>query len=176
MGPITYSLCQKALIGPALWIAGLCAFPPLIENTSLPLTTAGATVSAPFTVPVDLRYQFVLQFEFPSTEARLQDTLVGSRYQTECETDPAALADKPEFGRPIPLRLIIRNAKDHSLVTDEQVTSLCVLGHAGNKKSRAVAWVTLSRGDYTAEISNLSAQTGLDDVNTFIALVPGSSK
>jgi len=136
MGPITYSLCQKALIGPALWIAGLCTFPPLIENTALPLTTAGATVSAPFTVPVDLRYQFVLQFEFPSTEARLQDTLVGSRYQTECDTDPAALADKPEFGRPIPLRLVIRNAKDHSLVTDEQVTSLCVLGHAGNKEPR----------------------------------------
>lgn len=176
MVPTTYALCQKALIGPAMWIAGLCFFPPLIGNTAFPLNAVGSTVSAPFAVPVDKSYQFVLQFEFSSTEARLQDKIVGSSYRTECDKDPAALTDKPEFGRPIPIRVVIRNAKDRSIVTDEKFTSLCVLWHVDNKKTRGIAWVKLTRGEYIAEVTNLTAQDGLASIKTFIALVPGGGK
>ncbi|HJW56598.1 MAG TPA: DUF5625 family protein [Burkholderiaceae bacterium] len=176
MEPATYALCQKAAIGPALWIAGLCAFPPLISNLALPLSAAGAAVATSFTVPVDKNYQFVLQFEFASTEARLQDSIVGRNYRAECDKEPTSLAGKPEYGRPIPIQVVIRKAKDRSIVVDEQFTSLCVLGHADNRKTRSIGWVALTRGEYTVEVTNVTAQDGLTTTRTFISLVPGGGK
>ena len=176
MGPTTYTLCQKAVIGPAMWIVGLCVFPPLISDVSLPLSSAGAAATASFSVPVDKNYQFILEFEFGSTEARLQDKIVGSNYRAECEKEPAALLGNPEYGRPIPVRVVIRKAQDRSIVVDRNFISLCMLGHMSNKKSRGVGWVTLARGDYTVEIANLVAQDHLADIKTSISLVSGSAK
>lgn len=176
MGPITYSLCQKAIIGPAMWIVGLCSFPPLIDEISLPINTTGASVKTSFSAPVDKNYQFILNFEFASTEARLQDTLVGQRFQKACDTAPASLLGKSEYGHPIPIRILIRRANDQSVLLDQEFTSLCVLGHANNRKSRSVGWVTLDRGEYIAEITNVAAQEGFTDTEVFVALVPGVGK
>lgn len=159
-----------------MWITGLCSFPPLIGNTAFPLNKEGSTVSAHFTVPVDKNYQFVLEFEFSSTQARLQDKIVGNNYQTECDKNPEALTNKPDFGHPIPIRVVIRKAQDRSVVTDETITSLCMLGHGDYKKTRGIAWVTLTRGNYIAEVTNLIAQDGLENVKIFLALVPGEGK
>ena len=176
MGPTTYTLCQKAVIGPAMWIAGLCTFPPLINDASLPLSSAGAAVTTPFSVPVDKDYKFILEFEFKSAEARLRDMIVGGSYRTECEKEPAALLGKPEYGRPIPVRVVVRKAKDRTVVIDQQFTSLCVVGHVANRKSRGIGWVSLTRGEYTAEITNVDAQEDMTDIKTSISLVSGSGK
>ncbi len=176
MGPTSYALCQKSVIGPAMWIAGLCAFPPLIGSTHLSLNVAGSEVAKAFTVPVDKSYQFVLQFEFATSEARLSDTIVGSSYRAECDEAPALLADKPEFGRPIPIRILVRRAKDRSIVIDREFTSLCLLGFAETQKTRRIGSVELVRGDYIAELINLTAQVGLADIKTSFALIPAMSK
>lgn len=159
-----------------MWIAGLCAFPPLISSVALPLSAAGATVATPFSVPVDRNYQFLLKFEFPSTEARLQDIIVGTNYRAECDKEPASLTGKPEYGRPIPIRIVIRKAKDQSIVVNEQYTSLCALGHENNRKTRRIGWVNLTHGEYTAEVTNIAGQDGLTNTKTSIALVPGGGK
>ena len=176
MGPTTYALCQKSLIGPAMWIAGLCSFPPLVSHIALPMNTGGEFVVESFTVPVDKNYQFILQFEFASTDARLQDTIVGKSYSAECDKEHNSLAGKPEYGRPIPIRIVVRSKTDRSILIDKQFTSLCLLGHVDNRKTRSVGWVTLSRGEYTLEVTNISAQNDLNNVQTFISLVPGGGK
>jgi len=177
MGPIAYPLCQKALIGPLMWITGLCAFPALVSPVSLPLSSGGETVSASFTAPVDKRYQFVLRFDFESTEARLNDEIVGKRqYRPECDDGSNSLVGNPEYGRPIPIRVVIRAAKDRSVVVDKQFTSLCAMGHVDASRTRSVGWVTLLSGDYTMEATNVEPQAGLTNVRTFIYLVSGGGK
>lgn len=176
MGPTAYALCQKGIIGPAMWIVGLCAFPPLISSTVLPLQTVGTVTSSSFTVPVDKNYQFLLEFEFTSTEARLQDKIVGNNYAAGCQSNPTALAGQPEYGRLIPIRVVIRRSNDRSVVVDSRYETLCLQSHINNRKSRSIGWVTLSRGEYTAEITNLAVQDGLLDTKTSFSLVPGSGK
>ncbi|MFO1249893.1 MAG: DUF5625 family protein [Inhella sp.] len=148
----------------------------MIETTALTLSAAGSSVEKPFTVPVDQSYQFILQFEFSSAEARLQDTIVGDNHRAECDEAPELLADKPEYGRPIPIRVLIRRVKDQTVVIDKQFTSRCVLGFADKLKTRRIGSVNLARGEYTAELINVSAQDGLSNIKTFIALVPGTGK
>lgn len=176
MGPTTFALCQKAVFGPAMWIAGLCAFPPLIRDVPLPLDAAGATVSVPFTAPVDKRYQLVLGFDFPSVQARLQDVVVGDRYHAACVSSPESLVGRPGFGRAVPIRVVIRRAEGGDVVVDQTFTSMCVFGHSEHRKWRSVGWVQLPRGPYTAEITNVDAQPGLEGVKTVVSLVPGGRK
>lgn len=176
MGPTTYALCQKSLIGPAMWIAGLCSFPPLVSHLALPMNLGGESVTTSFTVPVEKNYQFILHFEFASTDARLQDAIVGRSYSAECDNEPNSLVDKPEYGRPIPIRVVVRRAKDRLILVDKQFTSLCLLGHVDNRKTRSVGWVALPRGEYTAEVTNVAAQKDLTNTKTFISLVPGGGK
>lgn len=176
MGPTTYTLCQKAVIGPAMWLASLCVFPPLIPDTPLPLDQAGMTVKHPFVVPVDKRYLWTLIFVFPSIEAGLADKIVGSRFDPRCLSDPASLSGQVEFGRPIPIHIVIRRAKDRVAILDTTFQTLCHFGYVGDKKSRAVGWVELVRGEYIAEVTNLAAQDGLSAVKTTVSLVPGLAK
>ncbi|WP_411969922.1 DUF5625 family protein [Paucibacter sp. DJ2R-2] len=176
MGPTAYALCQNGIIGPAMWIVGLCVFPPLIGSTALPLQTAGIATSSSFTVPVDKSYQFLLEFEFASTEARLQDKIVGNNYAAGCQSNPMSLAGQAEYGRPIPIRVVIRRANDSSVVVDSKFVTLCLQSHSNNRKSRSIGWVTLARGEYTAELTNLAAQDGLTHTRTSFSLVPGGRK
>jgi hypothetical protein len=80
MGPITYSLCHKEVIGLAMWITGLCAFPPLIPATEILIRDSGLVLSREFNAPVDTSYLLSLRFVFPSTETRIKDKLVGVGY------------------------------------------------------------------------------------------------
>ena len=176
MGPTTYALCHKGLIGPVMWLAGLCVFPPLIPNISLPLGHAGTAVTQPFFVPVDKKYLWTLNFEFTSVEARLDDKIVGSNFDSRCLSAPESLNSRSEFGRPIPIRIVVRRANDRTVVVDTAFQSLCIHGHVDNKKSRAVGWVELTRGEYIAEITNVVAQRDLSGVVTTVSLVPGGAK
>jgi Domain of unknown function (DUF5625) len=176
MGPTTYALCQKAFIGPAMWIMGLCSFPPLISDLSFSLDAAGTPVASAFSVPVDRSYEFVLDFEFASTEARLQDRIVGTNYEAACSTEPTSLLGKSEYGRPIPIRVVIRKSSDKAILVESEFLTLCVKGQISNRKSRSIGWVALPRGEYIAEVTNLAVQEGLAEMKTSISLVPGGGK
>ena len=85
MDPATYALCQKSVVGPAMWIASLCVFPPLFANVPFSLETQGTSISQEFSAPVDRKYNLTLTFDFPTTEDRLKDEIVGSRYEARCK-------------------------------------------------------------------------------------------
>lgn len=180
MGPIIYSLCQKPVIGAVMWVATLCAFPPLISRLPLSLADAGATVASAFTAPVDKVYQLELEFEFPTVEARLQDRVVGTLFDKSCldEAVPQnpAWAGRRGAGRVIPLRLVIRRQTDRAVVIDRTFQSRCAIGHADRRKWRAVGAVELARGDYLAQITNLQSQAGLDGISTSFSLTAGHGK
>ena len=180
MNPITYSLCQKPVIGVVMWITSLCSFPPLIQDAPISLATAGAKISVAFQVPVDKRYGFDLAFDFPSPEARSMDQIIGSRYDEHCH-DPVTIESIPELkreglGRPIPFRVVILRKSDRTVLIDKALTSLCSFAGSNNRKLRMIGGVDLARGKYIAEITNLESQAGLESVKTSISLVAGHGK
>jgi len=180
MGPTTYALCQKPVIGVAMWITSLCAFPPLFSEAPLALSVGGATISQAFKVRVDKRYGFDLGFDFPSVAARLQDKVAGSTYNEYCRGDISyqdiPVAYREPLGHPIPLKVVVRRKSDNAVVFDRVFMTLCVFAHGENKKWRSIGGVDLVRGDYVAEITNLESQSGLDGVKTYISLVAGHGK
>lgn len=158
MGPMTYALCQKPVIGIAMFVASLCAFPPLILNEPLSLATAGAAASKEFVVPVDKSYSFDLAFAFPSLEAIRRDDVVG---------------------RPIPIHVWIKRKADGRVVVDKTFVSLLEFANSGADhptKWRKIGRVDLARGEYRVEMTNLEAQAGLDGVTTSFSLVGGHGK
>jgi hypothetical protein len=180
MGPTTYTLCQKPVIGVIMFIAFLCSFPPLINNQPVSLETAGMVLSTPFTVRVDKSYGFELEFVFPSVEARLRDEIVGSRYDVYCKGD-VRYEDIPKtetngLGRPMPFQVVVRRKSDRVVVLDRSFQSLCTFAHVDSKKYRYIGWVPLPAGEYIAEIFNLAPQSGLEGVKTNISLVSGHGK
>lgn len=184
MGPITYSLCQKPVIGFVMWAAFLCGFPPLIPNEPFPLTGAGAIVIKEFEVPVDNAYVFELMFEFPSGTERLSDQLVGSwpldycgqnvRYEDIYNNIPEP--QRAKMGRPIPIRVVVRRMSDRSVVADHTHMTLCSSRFNSTMKWRPIGWVTLNRGKYIAEVTNLESQPGFDGIKTMLTLIKGYGK
>ena len=180
MNPITYSLCQKPVIGVVMWITSLCSFPPLIQDEPISLAEAGAKISTTFQAPVDKGYGFDLAFEFSSNEARLKDQIVGSRYDEHCRS-PVKFESIPEskregLGRPIPFRIVVLRKSDRTVIIDKTLTSLCSFASSDNRKFRMLGGVELVRGKYIAEVTNLESQAGLDSVKTTISLVAGHGK
>jgi hypothetical protein len=181
MGPITYSLCQKPLIGPVMWITSLCAFPPLFSNESITLSTLESSVSKSFTVPVDKKYPLAVTFEFESVEARRKDEIVGNTFNESCN-DNVRYEEIPEgkragLGRPIPFKVIVRKAVDQSVVLERTFVSLCeTSSDSKNRKTRTIGLLELPRGEYSAVVTNLQAQPGMERVKTYISLYGGSGK
>lgn len=178
MNPLVYSLCQKPVIGAAMWISSLCAFPPLFQDQALPLATAGATVVTEFTVSIDKRYPLVMHFDFPSVAARLDDTVVGSTYNDDCRRDYTAvpLARRENLGRPMPIHVVVRHKGSGVVAIDEVFDTLCLTSHAGSRKTRTAGMLALAPGSYVFEARNVAAQPGLEGVKTSIALVAGQGK
>jgi Domain of unknown function (DUF5625) len=177
MGPITYSLCQKPILGVAMWLASACAIPALFTGAPINLAEPASKVVAAFNAPIDLTYSLGIRFDFESTAARLSDEIVDSygstRCGTECTSDERWAEERkhPLGGRPIPFKVVIRNAADRSIVVDQTFTSFGRWSHINATKDRKIGLVTLKRGKYTAEIVNLEAQAGLENVKTTLFLV-----
>lgn len=180
MNPISYYLCQKPVIGAVMWITTLCSFPPLFSNEPITLLTSGTMVSTAFFAPVDKSYPLAITFEFPSTQARIEDQIIGTRFDQNCDgTTP--YEEIPEakhlgLGRAIPFKVTVRNAKNHLIIHEKIYHSLCATGHSGAKTTRTIGWLTLKRGKYTIEVTNLYAQPDLLNVKTQISLYAGYGK
>jgi hypothetical protein len=177
MDPTTYALCQKSVIGPAMWIASLCVFPPLFAHVPLSLETEGFSVSQEFSAPVDRKYNLTLTFEFPTTAERLNDEILGSRYEARCEGRVEDIPQENAFGlgRKIPFRVVVRRKQDSSVVVEKEFVSWCVTSAGSKTKTRSIGWLELNKGEYIAEVVNIAAQDGLGSIHTTISLVPGGS-
>lgn len=180
MGPTTYSLCQKPVIGLVMWVTSLCAFPPLFSDVPIELTVTNATATSTFTAPVDKIYPLDITFEFLSVEARLNDQVVGDRYSETCienvRYDEIPEVKRKGLGRPIPFKVVVLKAADRSIVVNQTFESKCISSHNGTKKTRTIGWLALPIGDYVAEVTNLQAQSDLTSVTTTISLDGGSGK
>ncbi|NML18259.1 DUF5625 family protein [Azohydromonas caseinilytica] len=180
MGPTTYALCQKPVIGIVMWITALCGFPPLFADEPIALSREGSTITREFEAPVDLKYPLNIDFEFESTQARLDDSIVGYRFDANCwgnkRYDDIPERQREGLGRPMPFRVMIRHAADRAVVLDRVFDSLCITSHRDNLKTRTIGWLELRRGQYTAEVTNLEAQAGLEHVVTRVSLVGGRFK
>lgn len=137
-----------------MWLTSLCGFPPLFANVPISLDKAGTSISVPFTVPVDKNYSLNAEFQFPSVEARVSDR-------------------KIQFSPNMPFRLVIRNETDKLIIADQRYNSLDCNGHSSEKLSCVIGSVELKRGKYTAELISLEAQSGLENIKTFISLTSG---
>lgn len=184
MGPLTYALCQKSVIGLGMLATGLCAFPPLIPDTPLPLAGAAPSVTVAFTVPVDKSYEFDLRFT-PQSKEDLQriGRVAGTHYDGEyCEGktsyEEIPLARREGLGQPIPVRVVLRRQPDGTLVADQTFTSLCrfAAGGADMAVLRKIGRVELVRGDYSAEVSSPGAVPELEGIKTSFLLVSGGRK
>lgn len=181
MGPITYSLCHKEVIGVAMWITGLCSFPPLIPKTEVSIREPGLVLSKEFNVPVDKSYLLDLKFIFPSTEARLQDEIVGDgRSSNYCsgEVEYGVIPENERIGlgRPIPFKVIVRKLDDSAQVIEKTFHSLCKTSHMTNDKGRDVGRLNLKEGGYKIEVYNLLPQTAFGNIKVQMGLVSGEPK
>jgi hypothetical protein len=181
VGPLTYSLCQKEVIGLAMWVTGMCAFPPLVEPTPVSLQVPGMVLRKEFKAPVEKSYLVALNFSFPSTDARLKDDLVGDRYSgKDCDAnmqyDSIPPRERQGLGVPIPLRVIVRKQPEGTVISDEIFNSLCITSYSSNRKTRSVGRIKLKEGVYRLEVHNLLAQPAFKDIGVEIILVSGSAK
>ncbi|MCC2957845.1 DUF5625 family protein [Massilia sp. IC2-477] len=173
MGPITYALCKKPVIGLVLFASSACAFPPLFHDEALPLQQAQAGFVKEFRAPVSKTYFLELRFHFPTAQAKDDDMVVGSRHEVDCKRDGAEQAGA---GRPIPIHVLVREKRSGTLMLDKVVDTLCISDGTSLVKQRRAARLELARGDYIAEIRNLESQSGLDGVRTTVSLFSGMRK
>jgi hypothetical protein len=178
VGPLTYSLCQKPVLGLVMYIATACTFPALFEAEPLPLQQAGMRITREFKAPVSKPYFLQLGFKFPSSSATRSRERAGSRYDDKCLRDYADIPEpqKAGLGRPIPIHVLVREKRTGAVVVDRVFTSLCVTSWSANERQRTVARFELAAGTYVAEIRNMENQAGLEDVLTTMSLVPGNGK
>ncbi len=131
--------------------------------------------------PVDKKYPLEVTFEFESADARLNDQIVGSRFDERClgevRYEEIPESSRVGLGRPIPFKVVVHKANDRAVVLERTFVSLCVTSHdLANKKTRTIGWLELKRGEYTVEIMNIQAQPGLERVRTHISLNSGHGK
>jgi Domain of unknown function (DUF5625) len=165
-----------------MWLASACAIPALFVDASINLAEPASKVVAAFNAPIDLTYSLCIRFDFESAEARISDEIVnsyGSRHCGPACTFDERLAEErkhPLGGRPISFKVVIRNTADKAIVIDQTFKSSGIWSSNNAYKNRKIGLVTLKRGKYTAEIVNLEAQAGLENVKTTLFLSAGGGK
>lgn len=181
MGPLTYALCKKPVLGLMLFVASACGFPPLFDEAPFPLQEAGARLVQEFEAPVSKPYSLMLHFHFPTAASIRADEVVGDRHDAACERDYATLsiAQRMGLGRPIPVHVLVRDKKTGAVALDQIVDTLCLGaqgGHPRFSKTRTAVRFELAAGSYVIELRNMNQQAGLDGVRTTVSLVSGDRK
>lgn len=168
MNPMLFAWCQEPVIGPLLWIASLCSFPPLLSQISVSLATSGIVLSTQFEAPVRKGYFMSLNYRFASNDDRLKDKLVGASYDVPCYgKDAMKIEDFPEsrhaeLGKPISLHITIKRVPEGAVVLDRRFASICRADHDGAlKKSQILGIIELLPGKYKIEVKNAEARHDL---------------
>jgi hypothetical protein len=181
MGPITYSLCQTKGLGLIMWICGLCAFPPLIDDVPIFLDDEQTILSLPFEVSIDKKYLFKLELRFKTNEERIENGLLGTYYshdycRNDVDYDAIPESERKTLGQPILFNIKILDRATQAVVQDKNFTSLCKASHSVLSNYRQIGWVDLTEGQYIAKIRILEKQKNVDNIQSFISLVSGGAK
>lgn len=179
MTPLAHALCQKAIIGPILWIGSACAFPPSFSDAPIALQRQDTSVVRVFDAPVATSYSLRLVFRSPSAAAYRDDTAAGSFDGRYCGPAVAAIPvdARRTLGRPIPVHVLIREQGSGNIVLDQLFNTLCTTSHDPSTftRVRTIATVHLDAGRYVAEVRNVDAQAGIAAATT-VMLGPGDGK
>lgn len=181
MGPLTYTLCKKPVLGLVLFVANACGFPPLFHEEPFALQEAGARLVKEFEAPVSKPYSLNLNFHFPTAAASRADEVVGDRHDASCDRDYAtiSIAQRMGLGRPIPVHVLVREKDTGAVAVDQVFDTLCITSQGGGPgftKTRTAARFPLAAGSYVIELQSMEAQAGLDGVTTTASLVSGDHK
>lgn len=183
MNPTLYALCQKAVVGPALWITGQCAFPPPLPETPITLASPGEVLSQDVELPVTKGYFLSLGVQFPTVEERVDDQLIGARYDIPCYGQSARQLEdvpaerRPDLGRPVKLQVLALNTKDGTVAWQADIASICAAGHdLKRKKHQVLALVHLTAGRYRLLVRNVEARPDLARLDVSLTLHAGTGK
>lgn len=183
MNPTLFALCQKQVLGPVLWITSLCVFPPPLPETPISVSAPGQVLSAQFEVPVSKGYFFSLTVQYPSVQARLNDSLIGAKYDVPCYGKDAKTVEdfskdrREDLGKPIKLHVTVKQLPDGTVVYDKDIASICRAGHdLATKKLQVLALAQLAEGKYSVEVKNLEARPDLAGLTTSFTIHSGGNK
>lgn len=168
MGPLTYSLCKKPVIGFAMWITSLCAFPPPLPATELDLENRGAAVTKAFEVPLDHLYEINLDVKHSSAEARLNASPLSLGI---CGTNGAAATSSYRGAGGLPLRIRISDTKNERVVFEQEYFHPCKTGHTGMEESLQLSDLFLTKGTYLIEIVTLQAASDYASLKPALSIV-----
>ncbi|MCE3272249.1 MAG: hypothetical protein K0S57_2646 [Ramlibacter sp.] len=178
-----YAMCQKPVIGIALWLFNLCAFPPLLKETPISVLAPGTVLSSPFSVPVSKGYFLSARFTFPSTQERISDTLVGSEFDTPCfgpaakRFDDFPVSARTHLGKPLRLKAIIKSRPSGSVAYAQEIASICRSGHNGAAvKTQVLSLIWLAEGNYTIEVQNVEPRPEIDALHPSLIIHHGGNK
>lgn len=179
MGPTSYSLCSKPVIGAIMWISSLCAFPPPLPEAEVSLSSPGPILTATFEAPVEKSYPLILVFNFANNDERLKDKYVGSTYNQYCQGIP--FEQIPEkfregLGKPIPIKVVVTRSEDASVILDKTFESLCTTSWGPTTKNRTVGYLALPRGKFNIQVVNLQSQPEFQGVKVGVMLAGGTGK
>lgn len=140
-------------------------------------------LSAQFDVPVSKGYFFSLTVRFPSVDARVNDTLIGAKYDVPCYGKDAKTAEdfptdrREDLGKPIKLQVTVTRLPDGTVVYDKNIASICRAGHdLATKKLQVLALTEFVEGKYLVVVKNLEARPDLSGLSTSFTIHSGGSK
>lgn len=167
-----YTLCEQPAVGLVFWALSMCTRVPLAGPAPLALTIPDAQITLPFTVPVARKYPLDVQFIFPKEARAALQAIVGRTYGSDClqplETVPAER--RAALGRPIPFRVIVRDAATGLALRADTVVSKCITAHGPTTMTRQITMLDLKPGNYLLTVINQEAQPGLEQARTVILL------
>lgn len=180
MNELTYSLCQKPVLGLVMYLSSLCVFPPPLENVPLPLDRPGGIAEGEFEAPATTAYSIELVFKYSEKEFAATNGVVGSGQAATCKDKYSSLESIriPDgfSGIATPLEISIRTPNgtsvEHFFVSGACGAAWWAKGEIG----RILATVDLPRGNYrlTAKYAGLKEIPG--PLNCTISVSPRRSK
>jgi hypothetical protein len=178
MGPIAYSLCQKPVLGLAMYLASACAFPPLVDQQAFPLQQADARTVTQFEAPVGKTYFLELNFHDGAASGVGADDIAGSYPYQDCGHDYATIpaARRATMGPPIPLQVLVREKRTGTVRVDQVFNVQCAVSWGAQTVTRTAARFALPAGAYVMEVRNLESQPWVGKLRTTVSLGPGRMK
>ena len=135
MNQIIYNLCQKPVVGVALWISTLCGTSPIIDSQPVNLQASGLILEKEFNIPIETQAKYNL-----SLSANPRSSIIGSNYSEICwraalgedireELKNMPQTNREELGNIIPFHVIIKSTKSNNTILDKTFYSICTTGH-----------------------------------------------
>jgi hypothetical protein len=168
MNPTLYALCQKPILGPILGVSSLCAFPPLLDEAPIDVSSPGTVLSSNFRAPVSKGYFLSVTYTFPTTEDRIKDTIVGSTTSTDpCygkeakQFDSYAESVRSSLGKPLRLKVTVRKPNGE-VIYSQSLASVCQAGHdLAARKTQVVSLFELPEGELSIDVENIEPRQDL---------------